>query len=146
MSIRIRRLVVPALVLTLGAVACEDEATPPEEEPEVATMRLTVGGATVNVEEDGSVTGGPITISGNTTISAAWLKADGTAESLVNGTEFELTVEIADESFVTFSRTGPFAGTLNRVAAGTTTATFALLHIEEQHEDFGPFPVSVVVN
>jgi hypothetical protein len=145
MSVRFRRVIAPALIAAAAALAC-DETTPPEQEPEVATMRLTVGSATIDVEEDGTVTGGPITISGNTSISAAWLKADGTAEDLVTGADFELTVEIANEAFVTFTRTGPFAGTLNRVAAGTTTATLALLHIEEQHEDFGPFPVSIVVN
>jgi hypothetical protein len=138
-------MIAPALIVAAGVLAC-DESTPPEEEPAVATMRLTVGGATIDVEEDGSVTGGPITISATTAISAAWLKADGTAESLVTGAEFELTVESADEGIVTFTRTGPFAGTLNKVAAGTATAEFALLHIAEQHEDFGPFPVSIVVN
>lgn len=59
---------------------------------------------------------------------------------------FELAVEIDDESIVTFTRASAFAGTLNKVAAGSTSATFALFHVEEGHEDFGPFPVPITVN
>jgi hypothetical protein len=148
MSVKLlRRFMVPALVIAAGAIACADTVEPePEEEPEVATMRLTVGGATIDVEEDGTVTGGPITISATTTISAAWLRADGTADPSVDAAEFELLVEIDDESILTFTRTSAFAGTLTKVAAGATTADFALFHLEEMHEDFGPFTVSIVVN
>lgn len=142
-----RRLTV-LILFAAGALglACDD-STEPEPEPEVATLRLIVGGSdTIEVATGGAVTGGPITIAGNTTVVAEWLRGDGTEDPVVDATTFELAVEVDDESIVTFTRTGAFAGTLNKVAAGSTSATFALFHVEEGHEDFGPFPVSITVN
>jgi hypothetical protein len=142
-----RRLTVLSLLAGGAAgIACND-STEPEPEPEVATMRLVVGGsATITVAANGTVTGGPITISGTTTIVATWLRDDGTEDPVVDASTFELAVEIDDESIVTFTRASAFAGTLNKVAAGSTSATFALFHVEEGHEDFGPFPVPITVN
>jgi hypothetical protein len=131
-------------VLFLGT-ACDDE-TPVEPEPMVATMRLTVGSQTVDVASNGAVTGGPIVISANTAISAQWLLANGMPEPLVTAAEFQLNATPADMGVVTFTRTSAFAGTLNKVTTGSTTIAFALYHIEEMHEDFGPHNVSITVN
>jgi hypothetical protein len=127
-------------------VACSD-STEAEPEPEVATMRLIVGGVdTVDVAQGGAVTGGPITIAGNTSIAAEWLRADGSEDPVVDATEFELSAESLDEAIATFTRTSAFAGTLNKVAPGSTEIRFGLFHVEEQHDDFGPFPVAITVN
>lgn len=135
----------PAM-LVVTAVACSD-STEPEPEPEVATMLLIVGGTdTVSVAENGAVTGGPITIAASTTIAAVWLRADGSVDPIVDATTFALAVTVADTGVATFTRSSAFAGTLDKVAAGNTSATFALLHVEEGHEDFGPFPVAITVN
>jgi hypothetical protein len=146
MPILLRRLPLLVPMLLVAAAACSD-STEPEPEPEVATMRLIIGGTdTVTVAENGAVTGGPITIDATTSIAAEWLRDDGTPDPIVDGATFELAVVVANTGIVTFTRTGAFAGTLTKVAAGTTSATFGLLHVDEGHEDFGPFPVSIVVN
>jgi len=44
-----------------------------------------------------------------------------------------------------FTRSGAFSGNLSGGAAGAANISFALYHIEEQHTDFGPCTVSVVV-
>ena len=144
--------------LVLGAVfvavalgtAC-DESTPPEEEPEVATLRLIVGPSagpndTVSVNvATGVVTGGPITISANTAIEAEFLRDDGSPDPLVTDADFRLDVTPENTSFVTFTRASAFAGTLNKVAAGSTRIEFGLFHLEEQHHEFERF-VDITVN
>jgi hypothetical protein len=140
-----RLLAVGAMLsaLVIGAACSEDEV---EAEPDVATLRLLIGtNDTVLVSDNGTVTSGPIAINANTTISAQWLKADGTPETIVTDAVFQLNVIPANSGVVTFTRTSAFAGTLNRVSAGSTTIQFSLFHIAEGHEDFGPFPVSITV-
>jgi hypothetical protein len=136
------------LALTLGLVvaSCGSDPVDEEPEPEVATMRLTIGSQTYDVDDSGNLTGGPITIPvGSTSVSAQFLRADDTPEPLVTSDVFELRIEPADAAIADFTRGGAFNGTLVGIAAGSTTMDFALFHLDEQHEDFGPFPLSVTV-
>jgi hypothetical protein len=137
----IARMAPLALGVALMGGSCPEEA---EQEPEVAIMRLAVGGQTVDVADDGTVTGGPITLNGTETITATFLKADGTAETLVTADEFELQVTPSSAA-LTFTRTSAFAGSLTAVTAGSAQIEVALFHLVEQHEDFGPFNVPVTV-
>ena len=134
-----------ALSLLLGIAGC-DESTPPEEEPEVVTMRLTVGTSSVEVE-GGTVTGGPLMVpAGNATLTVEWLRADGTADPLVTDAEFQLNATVSNTAVLTMTRASAFSFTVNGLQSGQSTAVeFALFHLEEQHEDFGPFPVTVQV-
>lgn len=147
-----RRFALPlVLAAATFAGACKDSTANEEEaEPEVATMRLTVTGqAPVSVSSNGTVTGGPLRISlGQSVITATWLRADGSADPHVSTTEFQLKVTVpATITGLAFSRsaTNPFSGSLSAQAAGTVNAQFSLLHVEENHEDFGPFTVPVVI-
>jgi hypothetical protein len=135
---------IPALSLGLMLAACT--GAEPEAEPAVATMRLTVGTQTIDVADNGAVTpAAGITISANTNLTATFLKADGSAETLVTADEFELRVTPANAALVTFTRSGAFAGTLNRLASGSTQLSVELFHLIEQHEDLGPFNVPITV-
>jgi hypothetical protein len=150
MHSRFLRLIAPTLALfpvALAFGACSS-ATDEEAEPEVVTLRLTVGAQTITVSDNGTVTGGPIAISatGTVTVSAEFLRDNGTADPLVTSAQFQLNADPADAGIVTFSRTGAFAGTLTGASAGSTTIEFSLFHIAEGHEDFGPFPVPVEVS
>ena len=139
----VRRLAALALIAAT-AVACKESTDPGEDEPEVSSMRLTVGSSTVTVAENGAVTGGPLRISTtDQALSATFLRADGTPESLVTAAEFRL--DVTGGTGITFTRTGPFGGTLRGASAGTVTVNFSLFHLIENHADFGPFPVSVQV-
>lgn len=132
----IRRTLLPVAAIALFA-GCDDDPTPPDPEPEVATMRISIGAQTINVATTNcAVTGGPIAISANTVFTISWLLADGTPEPLVTSADFRADVTPANVGVVTFVRSGAFAGTLNRVAAGATTVNFALFHLGEGHNEF----------
>lgn len=138
-----RRFIAATLVL-FAATACKESTSTEEDEPEVATMRLTVGSQTVTVAENGAVTGGPLRITtAAQTLTAAFLKADGSPETLVNSDVFRL--EVTGGTGVTFTRASQFAGSIRGTAAGNTTVSFSLFHTEENHNDFGPFPVAVQI-
>ena len=152
---RIRRTaqILSLALIATAAVACsDDELISPDEEPQVATMRLAVstaaGTSTVDVSENGTVTGGPLLIANNGTLTAQFLRVDGTPDPLAAGFGFELRVTPATPANLTFTRTGQFSGTLTitgLASNATTTAQFVLFHTEEGHEDFGPFPVTMRV-
>jgi hypothetical protein len=110
-------------------------------------MRLTVGASSVEVEEDGTVTGGPLMVpAGNSTLTVEWLRADGTDDPLVTDEEFQLIATVSNTAVLTATRVDAFSFTINGLQAGqSTTVEFALFHIEEQHEDFGPFTVTLQV-
>jgi hypothetical protein len=144
---RHRRITVTTVLLSaLAFNACDDDPVEVVEEPEIAALRLTVGSQVVTVDDSGNVTGGPILIAvGNTSIAAAALDENGDVMADVTAAEFRLDVVSANAGVVTFSRTGAFAGTLAGVAAGQTSIDVSIFHLEEMHEDFGEFPVSVTV-
>ena len=138
--------IVPVLGFALVTTACKDDTTEPDDEPEVATMRLVVGTQTVNVNaSNGTVTGGPIVLALNTSVPVAvtFLRADGSTEPLVTATTFRMDATPANAN-VTFTRTGPFAGTLRGTSAGASTIKFALFHLAERHNEFD-FDVPVTV-
>ena len=135
-----------ALALVGFAGACKDSTGLDDHEPEVESIRLTFSnGAVVTITSTGAVTGtASITAGGARGVTAEFLNAAGQPDDHVTGEEFQLAV--TPGTGVTFARTAPFAGTLT---AGGTTGTvpvqFGLLHIEENHVDFGPFTVNVSV-
>jgi hypothetical protein len=132
--------------LAFGA-ACEDDPVI-EPEPEVATLRLIFPSLNDTVFVDvgtGTVTSGPITIAANTAFNAQFIKDDGTPETLVTDADFQLNVTPANTGVVTFTRASAFAGTLNKVSAGSTSINFALFHLAEAHNEFDR-PVAITVN
>jgi hypothetical protein len=140
------RVTFAALAVLPFAFACNDDPADEGDPAEaVVAMRLTVGSQTITINETGAVTGGPIVLPrGNTNIAAVFLDA---ANATVSGldAEFRLEVTTDNASIAAFSRTSSFAGTLVGAAAGQTVLRFALFHVEENHEDFGFYPVPVTV-
>lgn len=138
------RRVFPAFALVAVFLAACNESTAVDDEPEVATMRLSIGTSTVNVAENGTVTGGPLLLTtSDQLLSATFLRADGSVESKVNDVVFRL--DVTGGTGVTFTRVSPFTGNIRGAAAATTTVTFGLFHTEENHTDFGPFQVPVQI-
>jgi hypothetical protein len=135
------------LVAVLGTLnACKDSTEPEEEEPEVATMRLTFSNGTVlNVTGAASESRAVRLPLGATTVTATFLKADGTVDQVATAGTFRLAV-VSSAGSVTFVQNSSnlFAGTLTIPAAVTNVGvSFALFHIAEGHEDFGPFTVTI---
>jgi hypothetical protein len=136
-----RAALVAVAALAVGACS-EDEH---DHEAEVDFMRVTVGAQQVMVNSTGAVTGGPISVTSGaaTAVTVAFLDAD-MADALAEHAD-DYQANIAVPAGMTFTRTGPFTGTLTGSVAGTSNVSFTLFHIEENHEDFGPFNVPVTV-
>jgi hypothetical protein len=145
-SFRSARRVAFALIAATAFVACDDDPAEPDPEPQVASVRLTVGANSVTITTTSSPT---LTVaSGSNTVAAEWLKADGTVESLVTDAEFELRINQVTGTNLTWTATGARSGTLavTGLAAGASTAAqVRLFHKVEQHEDFGPITFTVRV-
>jgi hypothetical protein len=143
-----RRLlqIVTALSIATTTAACDDDEEV-EPEPDIATMRLVIGTQTITVNETGTVTGGPILLARNTptTVTATFLRADGTADPLVTTAEFRLNGTSDHAAVATFTFTSGFSGTITGLTAGTTVLRFSMFHIAEGHADFGPHPVPITV-
>lgn len=140
------------LAFLMTIAACKDTADP-EPEPEIVTMRITIGtgtAQTVNVAKSGCVASNPIVLALNATtaITISFLNAAGQPDAIANdpatfrlaGAATATTVApepVPTPSTITWARTGTFAGTLRGTAATTSgTATFSALHVEEGHADF----------
>jgi hypothetical protein len=123
---------VPLVVALSALTACEDDPVEPEE-PEIGTVRLTLGSQTLNLEGGATVSA---TISGaSTAVSATFLADDGSALAL-DEDEFEIRLLPQTSGVVTFSRSGAFSGALSRVAAGSVVVDVEVFHKIEGHEDF----------
>jgi hypothetical protein len=137
-------------VITLFAaatalVACGDSTAPDDHEELPHEVRLTIGSQVVTITDGGVVTGGPIMIPvGSTSISAVFLDDEDAVMDL-SADEYELRVVSDNTAVASFTRTSAFAGSLVGGTAGQTLLEVSLFHLEEQHEDFGPFNVTVVV-
>ena len=123
-----------ALALVIPAFVACDDSEGPDDEPEIATVRLTIGTQTATMNPAGTVTGA-VTLTRNTAtpVTAVALAANGEVISL--GNDFRL--DLATTGGITFARTGNFSGTLTGATAGTGTVQVCVLHIEENHCDFG---------
>jgi hypothetical protein len=151
------RIILP-LALVAVLAACRD-TTDPEPEPDVATLRLTIGTTspqtvTVATNPGCAVTGGPINLTVNQAraISASFLNAAGEPDPVANDpATFKLAGGEGQQNptptppSIEFTRTGPFAGTLTGTAAAQGSVFLSLLHIEEGHEDWGPCSVPISV-
>lgn len=129
--------------LALGLSACS--STTDTHEVHVDFMRLTVGTQQATVNSTGAVTGSiAITAGTATAVSVEFLNAAMTNALGEHADDFQ--VDVAPAAGITFTRSGPFAGTLTGSGTGVVAVSFALVHIVENHEDFGPFPVNITVN
>lgn len=146
-----RAALVAVLALSVLGTACKESTADDEPEPEVATMRIQVGASTVNVAANGTVTGGPLLIPrGTSTATVSYLRANGSADPVVTPAVFRTQVTIPGSvGALTFANSAANAlnGTFTAAATGTIGGqiTVGLLHVEENHTDFGPFPVTVQV-
>lgn len=123
------------LALSLSAAACDDGPTEADDEPEVESIRLTVGGTQTVTLTDNSQSG-PVRIPANTAVpvTAEFLRANGTPDPLVNTQDFRLDVTPLGGG-VSFQRTAPFGGTIIATETGSRNVRVELFHIGEGHEE-----------
>ena len=138
-----RAAVVAATAIAFGACTADEHG----HEAEVEFMQVTVGATTVTVNATGAITGGPITMTAESeeAVSVVFLDVD-MAEALGEHAD-DYQVNITTPAELTFTRNGPFGGTLLSTSAtpGTYNIQVSLFHIPESHADFGAFGVPVTV-
>jgi hypothetical protein len=140
-------LLVALLTLTAVAACSDDDPVAPEEEPEIQTVTLTVGASTVTIDKTtGAASGQLVVPAGTSTVVAVWKKADGSIESIVTSDEFDLKFAPTNPANLSWTASGAFGGTLTTTgltSGQTTTAGVSLFHKLEQHDDFGPFTITI---
>lgn len=150
---RAARALAAAAALTFAA-ACNDATGPDEDDhghaDEVASLRLTVtpsGGtvATYTVTNLG-VAPSPLRLPvGSATVTVDFLDDAGAVISdEIHDDEYEIQF-LSLPTGVTFTRSGAFAGTFTATTAGTGTMQTQLFHLDEGHEDVGPWPIAVQI-
>lgn len=139
-SRRAATLVLAAFALSASACSNKED----HAEPEVEAMRVTIAGQSpITISATGVQSGTLNLVQGAaTTITVEFLDAANANALIDHADEFQVQVNPAVGSGLTFARTGAFAGTLTGTIAGSRTVALALLHIAENHEDFGPFNVN----
>ena len=126
--------------LTVATACGDDDPAGPDDEPSVESVRLTVGGTTVTIDDRGNQSA-PLAIRANqaTAVSAVFLTASGQEDPIVTRTtEFVLNFENQGGVPLTFTRsaTDRFAGTLTAAQTGSAVVEVQLFHTEENHDDF----------
>lgn len=132
-----RALRVAATVALVGFTAACNGSTDAEPEPDIATVRITVGAQTVSISETGQQSGTLTIAQGSTPVTVAWLSPGGSVDPVVNSEEFEVRMIAQGSTGITFTPAGPFAGTLNATSAGQKVVQVQLYHLEEAHDEFG---------
>ena len=128
--------------------ACSSSTSVEEEEhADAEGLTLTVNGVEIVRVEEGAATGEITVEAGEETalITLRFLDHDGD-EFQPTDEEFALDVAIGDESIAEFEQhdeDGKWAFHIHGEAAGSTEATFSLLHGD--HADFESAPVTITV-
>lgn len=142
-QIRSVRRAAVLLVAALATTACLEDAL--EHEAEVDFMRVTVDGTAVTVNSTGAITGGPISITSGTAASVTVEFLDADMNDAIADHADDYQADITTPAGITFTRTGPFAGTLSSPTPATYNVQVSLFHIEESHTDFGAFGIPITV-
>jgi hypothetical protein len=144
------RALVPAVLGAALASGCSSGTEAGSVEPDVAKMVLTVaGGSPYTATDPAGFAGATAQVQlGLFTVSAAFFRANGSPETIVNSSDFELRVSnnAASQSCspgLCFERTGAMKGSISRLEPGqSATFYFSLYHVSEGHTDFGPYPLT----
>lgn len=134
------------LVLSLAATlsGCKEDLT--LDHAEVDFMRITVAGqAPVLVNATGTASA-TLTLTQGVATSVNVEFLDATQQDAL-GAEADLyQANITPAAGIAFARSNAFGGTLTASATGSISVDFAMFHLEDGEEEFGPFPVTFVVS
>src|ERR671914_25466 len=139
-----RLLGVCAALMIAAAAGCDDDPTEVEEEPEVATIRVTVGTFITDVSHpspcDGTNTPVPLIVNQANQVSFRFLGLDGQDEPIIvdERANLELQMENLAASW-TFAATGGSGATFTANITPTATGSFIprleLFNTEHDHEE-----------
>lgn len=144
--LRAVRLTAFALVLAVTAACGNDEL--PDPEPEIAEVVFSINGVEAfTVSSTGAVTSGSTAIPvGVHQLRAAAFDEDGNAVDEVADGIFELRGTNVNPATLEFTKGNALlTGSLNAKQGGSASVRLELWHLEEDHEDWGPFTVQFIV-
>jgi hypothetical protein len=133
------------LALLIVASSCGKDTTEEEPEPNVVSVRLTIGSVTKTLSGAASEDNTFTIARGANAVTAVWLTTGGGVDPVATTAKFTLKI-VPGNSAITYtpSATQSFTGTLNVASAVTNaTAQYSLFHVAEGHEDFGPFTIKI---
>lgn len=131
--------------LAMVATACDDDPIAPDDEPDTTQIVITIGtGATAQVvtwlTANGSVSPTNINVAAGPprAFTAAFLRADGSVDPIINETDFRLDFTATGGTGVTVGKTSNLTGTITAsgTAGQSVTFTLGLVHIEEGHNEY----------
>lgn len=141
--LRLRRFAALAIaVLSLSAAACKDDT---DHHAEVDFMRITMAGQPAVTVNSTGTPSGTLSIAQGVATAFTVEFLDATMQDALGDEADEFQVNVAPDVGITFARTGAFTGTLTGAAPGTVSVSFAMFHLADGEEEFGPFDVDVVV-
>jgi hypothetical protein len=136
---------VAALMLLPAMAACTDDSSPVDRDDpaeDIVMIRLNIGGQIVDITEAGANRAVDVP-RGATSLDATFYNAGGTTVTLSSSSTYALGVVSSNTSRLSFTRTGPFSGTLNGLQTGEATLAVSIIH--GSHDDFSPRNVTVNV-
>jgi hypothetical protein len=138
-----RTLVLSTAVATLGVTACGDESTPPEIEPEIATVQITSGTSTVQFSPPTAAQSpGPLTlrVSQANPVTVRFLGTNGQDEAVIAAARDDFELRVTAPTGWTFTRTGgtgaSFTATLTPTQTGSAAFTLSLFALDHGHNEF----------
>lgn len=129
--------------LSLSAAACKDSDD--HHHAEVDFMRITIAGQPAVTVNSTGTPSGTLTITSGVATAFTVEFLDATMQDALGDEADEFQVNVVPGAGITFARTGAFAGTLTGGAVGTVAVSFAMFHLTDAEEEFGPFSVNVTV-
>ena len=136
---------VVALMLLPAMAACSEDSDPIDNDDPadaIVMIRLRIGQQTVDITEAGASRAVDVP-RGATALDATFHNAAGNSVTLPTNSTYALDVVSSNTGRLTFTRTGPFAGTLNGLQTGPATLAVSIVH--GSHADFGPRNVTINV-
>ena len=119
--------------------------------PRVTQLQLSVGSQVVEIDRNGTVTGGPVVIRAGVDVDldATFLMQSGLPDPRVTAAAYQVNVVLqGGTAVITFERSDvdPFAGIVRCNFANTSGVLLVSLHhVEEQKDYWGPFELQVLV-
>ena len=151
-ALSFRRFAALALVSTFALAACDDDGTEPHDDhnDEASGVQILVSGNVVaTYTSDNSTWVGAITVDAGSELDITVQFTSDDGDVLTPDDDEYLDVVIADETVADFhgNSDGAFAGHVDGLAAGETTAVFRLMHgqVGSGHPDFVSTGVRVTV-
>lgn len=152
LAYRALRMLALLATVSIVATACDDDDPVGEQEPNTQRVVLTIGtGATAQTitwtTANATVSPNTITIprGESRTVTAQFLRSDGTPDPVINATDFRLDFAVTGTG-ITVTKNGNLGATITAGnAAAQPTIIMKVVHLDEGHDEYVSTAVTVNV-